>query len=161
MAQHPKTCPSDLVLAGRGGARAVQQADATFNWGSGAREQGAKPPREPQSPAGQLKQARKPKEAQAKPLKTSNPKANLKKWTPRRADETRAHQKPLPLSQRPSKAKGTQNTPKICSFTTRGEGGFAAAIKDRTKDKKERGRGQQQLCEQPATDKLPLKRPHG
>ena len=57
----------------------MQQADATFSWGSGAREQGAKPPQEPQSQAGQLKQARKPKEALAEPLKTSNPKANLKR----------------------------------------------------------------------------------
>jgi hypothetical protein len=57
----------------------VQQADATFNWGSGAREQGAKPPQEPQSQAGQLKQARKPKVAKAKTLKERNPKANLKK----------------------------------------------------------------------------------
>ena len=42
----------------------------------------------------------------------------------------------MPLSQSPSKAKGTQNTPKICSFTTKGEGGFAAAIEENEEKKR-------------------------
>ena len=83
-------------------------------------------------------QARKPKEAKEKPPETANPKANLE--SPLLAHSVAAppgvHQKPLPWSQSPSKTKGTQNTPKICNFTTKGEGGFEAAIEE---GKKSRG----------------------
>ena len=76
--------------------------------------------------------ARKPKEAKAKPPERANPKANLKKTSLAHpgAAPPGVHQKPLPWSQSPSKTKGTQNTPKICNFTTKGEGGFEAAIEE-------------------------------
>ena len=93
-----------------------------------------------------------------------NPKANLKKRTEVTQSRTigSVHQKPLPWSQRASKTKGTQNTPRICSFTTKGDGGFEAAI--------EKGKGgkwgkQQQRCLQElptnSHQKGPMAKPRG
>ena len=141
----------------------MEQADAAVGWGN-AREQGAKLPQQRQSQAGQLKQATKPKEAKASQPRQPNPKANLKKRTPWPVGnaEAKSHQKPLPWSQRPNKTKGTQNTPKICSFTTKEEGGFAAAI---GKVKGERRSTQQQRRSQqrPASShqKGPMAKPRG
>ena len=132
-------CASNLIATHRSSSRAVQRADTAASRGR-PREQNAKPPQEPRSPIGPPKQARKPKEAKRKRLSQLNPKANLKKWAPRRQGNVGAesHQKPLPLSQSPNKAKGTQNTPKIWSFTTKGEGGFAAAIEENKENREER-----------------------
>lgn len=163
VAQHPKTRPSDLVLASQGVANAVQLADTTFSWWSGARAQGAKPPGVPQSQSSQLKQARKPKGAQAKPLKCSNPKANLKKGGLKVGGLLKPNftRNPCPGARDPTRPRAHKTHPKFAASPPGAKGVSQQPSRRGGEDKKGKWGGQQQLCEQTATDKFPSKRPHG
>jgi len=135
MAQHPKRCPSNLMAVYKRPSQAVQLADTAACRGS-PREQNAKPPREPQSPAGQPKQARKPKEAKRNRSSQGNPKANLKKRASQKRHWSGGSPKTLALEPEPQQGQRHTEHAQNLQLHHQGRRGFRSSHRGKRREKK-------------------------
>ena len=159
MAQHPKRCPSNLMAVNRRPSRAVQLADTAACRGN-PREQNAKPPREQQSPAGQPKQARKPKEAKRNRSSQGNPKANLKKRASQKRHWSGGSPKTLALEPEPQQGQRHTEHAQNLQLHHQGRRGFRSSHREKRREKK--GGGTQTRPSKTFTaDRFPSKKPHG